>query len=151
MNLALSLSLALVACTASFSNQLPPMSSEGSPQHSVISNNSSWRLERWERQGSVVALVSQTEVYLSFQNNQVNGFAGCNNFAGPFSLKGNQLSVGTLNATQKGCVPDVMNQETQFLSALQSGRRIGSDALGRLLLFYELDSGEGVLYFAPRN
>ncbi|TVP57299.1 MAG: META domain-containing protein [Nodularia sp. (in: Bacteria)] len=151
MKFALTFSFALLACTAPFSNHLPPISPETSPQYSVVVNNSSWRIERWEHKGSVVALVPQTEVSLNFKDNQVNGFGGCNNFAGSYKLVDDKLSVGTLDATQKGCDPVVMNQEFQFLSALESVRRIGSDAFGRLQLFYELDAGEGVLYFTPNN
>jgi heat shock protein HslJ len=111
--------------------------------------NSSWQLERWERQGSVVARVPKIKMSLRFENNQVNGFGGCNSFSGSYNLLNNQLSVGPLNATRRGCDGLVMNQESQFFSALQSVRRVGSDASGQLLLFYALDTDEGVLYFAP--
>ncbi len=142
-------SFPLLACTKSSSTQLPIMSSERPPQSRVALKNSSWRLERWERQGSAVTLVPQTEVSLHFEDNQVNGFGGCNSFGGSFDLVDDQLTLGILDATQKGCDPVVMNQEAQFLSALQSVSRIGSDASGRLVLFYALNTDEGVLYFAP--
>ncbi|MFN6482504.1 MULTISPECIES: META domain-containing protein [unclassified Nostoc] len=149
VGVALTFSLALLACTKSSSTQLPTMSSERPPQSRVALKNSSWRLERWERKGSAVALAPQTELSLHFDDNQVNGFGGCNRFGGSFKLADDQLSLGTLDATQKGCDPVVMNQEVQFLSALQSVRRIGSDASGSLVLFYAMNADEGVLYFAP--
>jgi heat shock protein HslJ len=149
MGVALTLSLALSACTESSSTQLRPMSSEHSPPSRVALKNSSWQLERWERKGSAVALVPKIEVSLNFENNQVNGFGGCNRFGGSFNLVDDRLSLGTLEATQRGCDAVVMNQESQFLSALQSVRRIALDNSGRLVLFYGLDTDEGVLYFAP--
>jgi heat shock protein HslJ len=148
MAVALTFNLALSACTSS-STQLRPMSSEHSPQSRVALNNSSWRLERWERKGSAVALVPKIEVSLNFENNQVNGFGGCNRFGGSFNLVDDRLSLGALQASQRGCDAVVMNQESQFLSALQSVRRMALDASGRLVLFYTLEADEGVLYFAP--
>jgi heat shock protein HslJ len=149
MGVALTFSLALFACTKSSSTQLSPMSSEHSPPSRVALKNSSWRLERWERKGSAVALVPKTEVSLHFEDNQVNGSGGCNRFSGTFNMVDDKPSFGTLEATQRGCDAVVMNQESQFLSALQSVRRIALDASGRLVLFYTLDADEGVLYFAP--
>ncbi|MFN6537094.1 MAG: META domain-containing protein [Nostoc sp. EkiNYC01] len=151
VGVALTSSLTLLACTKSSSTQSPTMSSQRPPQSRVALENSSWRLEHWERQGSAVALVPQTELSLDFKGNQVNGFGGCNRFGGSFKLVGEQLSLGTLDSTQKSCDPAVMNQEAQFLSALQSVSRITSDASGRLLLFYTLNAHEGVLYFVPTN
>ncbi|WP_138501279.1 META domain-containing protein [Nostoc sp. PA-18-2419] len=150
MGVALTFSLALLACTKSSSTQLPTtMSSERPPQSRIALENSSWRLERWERKGSTVALVPQTELSVDFKGNQVNGSGGCNRFSGYFKLVDDRLSLGTLDATQKGCDPVVMNQEVQFLSALQLVSRIGSDASGRLVLFYAVNADEGVLYFVP--
>lgn len=146
MKFALAMSFALLACNASFSHQLPQMSSQ---QSSTVFQNSSWRLERWESQGSAVALVPQAAVSLHFQDQQVNGFAGCNNFAGSFNLVNDKFSVGALDATQKGCATPIMNQENQFLTALQSARRYSVDATGRLSLFYGSDDSEGILYFLP--
>lgn len=149
MKFILAISSALLACSTSLSNQLPPMSSEISQPSPAVLQNSYWRLERWEREGSAVALVPQAAVSLHFQDQQVDGFAGCNNFAGSFNLTNNQLSIGALDATQKGCAAPVMNQENQFLSALQSASRYSLDTSGRLSLFYGSDASEGVLYFVP--
>lgn len=151
IGLALICNFALLACAESSSTQVPPMSSNQSPQSRVVLKNSSWRLESWERKGSNVKLAPKTEISLNFQENKVNGSAGCNNFGGSFSMKNNQFSVGTLQATQRGCDEVVMKQETQFLAALQSVRRIASDASGRLLLFYEKEADQGVLYLVPKK
>ncbi|MBW4510866.1 MAG: META domain-containing protein [Scytonematopsis contorta HA4267-MV1] len=140
---------ALLACTESSSTQLPPISSENSPQSRIDLKNSSWQLERWERKGSAVPLLAQTKLSLNFEENQVNGFSGCNRFSGSFNLVNDKLSFGILNATQKGCDAVVMNQESQFLSALQSVRHFSLDASGNLELFYTINADEGVLYFLP--
>lgn len=163
----LTLNQALLACTESSSTQsssisnasiesppleqLPPMSSEGSPQSPTSLSNSFWRLERWERKGSLVPLASQTEISLNFEGDRVNGFGGCNRFGGSFNIVDDQLSFGALDATQRGCDPVVMSQESQFLSALQSAHRIDRDTSGRLTLSYRLNGEEGVLYFVPKQ
>jgi heat shock protein HslJ len=145
---ALSFSFPLFVHPKSSSIQLPAMSSENSLQPSVL-DNSSWQLECWEHQGSAVTLVPQTEISLRFKSNQVNGFGSCNFFSGFFTIVEDQLSLGTLETTQRGCAAVVMNQESQFLGALQSVRRMTSDASGRLVLSYTSNAGQGTLYFAP--
>ncbi|MUL37332.1 META domain-containing protein [Gloeocapsopsis dulcis] len=138
----------LLSLPHTFSAHLPAMSSENF-QSSVALNNSSWRLECWQHKGSAVVLVPQTEISLHFKGNQVNGFGGCNRFGGSFTGVGDQLSLGALDATQRGCNAAIDKQETQFFAVFQSVRRISSDASGRLVLFYVLDTNEGALYFAP--
>lgn len=151
MGFALMFNVALLACTESNAVSPFPMSSQNSPPSGDALKNSTWRLDRWERQGSTVALVPQTEVYLQFEDNRVNGSGGCNRFGGSFDLAKDKLSLGLLEATQRGCEAAVMNQESQFLSALQSVSRIVSDNSGNLVLFYTLDTVEGVLYFSPKK
>ena len=51
---------------------------------------------------------------------QVGGDAGCNSYSGPYKLDGRKLTVGPLATTMKACEQAVMDQETQFLSALQT-------------------------------
>lgn len=54
-------------------------------------------------------------------NSQVNGFAGCNNFFGTFTLNGNNLSFGPLGLTRKIC-PDmsVENHMTLHLDQIDN-------------------------------
>lgn len=150
MGFALMFNVASLACTESNAVS-PPMSSQNSLPLGDALKNSTWRLDRWERQGSSVALVPQTEVYLQFEDNRVNGSGGCNRFGGSFDLAKDKLSLGLLEATQRGCEEAIMNQESQFLSTLQSVSRIVSDTSGNLVLFYTLDTVEGALYFSPKK
>ncbi len=141
----------LLACTESLSTPIPSMSSQYPQQSRVALKNSSWQLARWERQGSPVALVPQTELSLQFEDNRVTGSSGCNRFSGSFNLAKDKLSLKTLEATQRGCEPGVMNQESQFLSALQSVNRVASEAPENLVLFYTNGTEKGALYFTPRK
>jgi heat shock protein HslJ len=51
---------------------------------------------------------------------QVAGSAGCNDYSGPYTLDGTSLTVGPLVSTKKACDQAIMDQETQFLTALQT-------------------------------
>jgi heat shock protein HslJ len=123
------------------------MTSEPTSSDAIALNNSNWRLEKWEYQGTPVMLIPQTEVSLHFEDNQVNGFAGCNRFGGPINRMNDQFSLGPLRASQRGCDTAVMDQESRFLAALQSVYRATSDASGNLILSYKLNTTEGILYF----
>lgn len=51
---------------------------------------------------------------------QASGFAGCNDYSGPYKLDGSSLTVGPLVSTKKACDQAVMDQEAQFLAALET-------------------------------
>ncbi len=50
----------------------------------------------------------------------VAGSTGCNDYSGPYKLDGTSLTVGPLVSTKKACDQPLMDQETQFLTALQT-------------------------------
>ncbi len=147
----LGFSLALFACPKPPSTQQSLVSSSYSPLSPQRLKNSAWQLSRWEYQGLPVNLVPQTEVSLQFKNNQVNGSSGCNRFSGSYKLVKEKISLGSLESTQRGCEAPIMNQETQFLSALQLVKRVAADASGNLVVFYALGDKEGVLHFVPKK
>ena len=51
---------------------------------------------------------------------KVSGSAGCNSYTGGYQVDGNKIKIGPLATTQKACPQPIMEQETQFLKALQS-------------------------------
>ena len=53
---------------------------------------------------------------------RIKGAAGCNNFSGSLKMQEGELSVGELGATRKMCPPDIMQNETAFIRALQDAR-----------------------------
>ena len=141
----------LLAFTPTFSTPIPLMSStQPSPSPTTL-NNYSWRLDYWEYKGSTVELLPQIELSLNFKDDQVFGFGGCNRFGGSFKQVKNQLSLGPLQGTQRGCEPSIMNQELQFFSALESVNRMDLDTPGKLILFYGLEADKGALHFVKTN
>jgi heat shock protein HslJ len=71
--------------------------------------------------GAVTGTITGTELTATFTpDGQVSGDAGCNTYNGPYKLEGTSLTVGPLATTRKACEPAIMDQETQFLAALQT-------------------------------
>lgn len=70
---------------------------------------------------AVVSPVTGTTLTATFTpDGQVAGSAGCNDFSGPYTLDGTSLTVGPLVSTKKACDQAIMDQETQFLTALET-------------------------------
>jgi heat shock protein HslJ len=70
---------------------------------------------------AVISPIAGTTLTATFMpDGTVSGNAGCNTFNGPYTLDGTSLTVGPLATTMKACEQDVMDQETQFLTALQT-------------------------------
>ncbi len=123
------------------------MSIQQSSQPDMALTNSVWRLERWSHNGHGVSLLPQVKLSFAVQGNQVNGSGGCNRFGGAFSLVGDHLSIGPLQATQRGCADAVMQQESRFFSALEAAQQFTIDPAGQLVLTYGTKVDGGVLYF----
>jgi heat shock protein HslJ len=69
---------------------------------------------------AVVSPVSETTLTATFTGDQVSGSAGCNDYSGPYTLDGDKVAIGPLVTTRKACEQPSMDQETQFLTALQT-------------------------------
>lgn len=108
---------------------------------SINLENSSWILKNWDNQGFIVE--PKSKIYLTFKNNQINGFGGCNDFSGTYKLVDDKLLIKSFSATRIACNPLIMNQESQLFSALQSLSRINFNTSGSLLLY----TNTSVFYF----
>jgi heat shock protein HslJ len=74
---------------------------------------------------AVVTLISGTSIDMEFTvDGRVQGNSGCNSYSGPYSVSGDTISIGALTGTQMLCdqPTGVMEQEQQFLAALQQSR-----------------------------
>jgi heat shock protein HslJ len=70
---------------------------------------------------AVTSPIAGTELTATFTpDGNVSGSAGCNTYNGPYKLDGTSLTVGPLSTTMKACEQAIMDQETQFLTALQT-------------------------------
>ncbi len=74
-------------------------------------------------QQAVVGALEGTALTASFgEDGSLSGNSGCNQFTGPYTVDGNQITIGPLASTMMMCSdPEgAMDQEAQFLIALQS-------------------------------
>lgn len=70
---------------------------------------------------AVVSPVADSEITITFAaDGQVFGTTGCNSFSGPYTVDGDQLTVGAIGLTMMACEDALNAQESQFLAALQT-------------------------------
>ena len=92
---------------------------------------------------AVVSPLSGTTLSLTLKGGWVEGFAGCNNFRATYTAEADRIVIGPAAVTRMACAGDgVMQQEREFLSALQSATTWGF--MGKLLDLHRAD-GERVL------
>ncbi len=110
-------------------------------------NTDSRLMAQWRRVGSYVG---DRPVTLSFTSEgKVNGFAGCNNFMGTYTLEGNTLKMGPLASTRMACLsPEAQAQETTFLEQLKGQPKF--TAIGGTLTLI-LSDGTRVEFQRPVN
>ena len=80
-----------------------------------------WRLVKLHGEtGEMASALDQTTVDVTFDGGELGGAAGCNRYFGSYSLgEANQLTLGSeMGSTQMACVPEVMDQEQQYLALL---------------------------------
>jgi heat shock protein HslJ len=104
-----------------------------------------WLLESYGDPDSPQAVIKDTRVTAEFSEGEVTGIAGCNNYFGSYEVSGKSLTFGPVANTEMYCMdPEgVMDQETDYLTALQSAKTYEITA-GKLQITY---SGNQVLTF----
>jgi heat shock protein HslJ len=112
-------------------------------------NNTQWQLVIWEKVGEQnMTPLPNSNITLNFTaDGKVNGYAGCNNYMGGFTIEGEVIKMGPLASTMKACEEDLMNQEMQFTSALANITRYKINAQNQLEIYYKNDAGAGLLVF----
>jgi len=90
------------------------------------------------------------EHFVRFESDgRLSGSAGCNRYTGSWERDGARLSIGPLATTRMVCPPEVMDEESAFLSALESVRGIG--AVDPLVLVLVGEDGEPLLSLQRRD
>ena len=70
--------------------------------------------------GGVTTPAAGTTLTANFTADAVSGSSGCNTFSGSYKLDGLNVTIGPLASTRMACEQAVMDQETAFLTALQT-------------------------------
>lgn len=94
-------------------NEVAPAPLEGTLWQVVSYNNG---------QQAMTGVLPGTRLTVLFEDGNVGGSSGCNNYSGSYTVSGNQISIGPLAGTMKMCVePEgIMEQEAAYQAALQS-------------------------------
>lgn len=72
---------------------------------------------------AVVSLKTPISMQLG-NDGKMSGNTGCNQYTTTYTIKDDQLTVGFPATTRKLCPPELMEQEQQFISALQKGSKM---------------------------
>jgi heat shock protein HslJ len=84
-----------------------------------------WQVDSYATAPNTVsAVLPGTRLDVVFGLVSVGGSAGCNSFSGTYGTNGNVVRISQLATTRVACEPDVMDQETKFLTALQGAALI---------------------------
>lgn len=128
--------------------QLRLLGADGAVVATFASQSQSLAGTSWRATGinngkaAVVSVVRDSIVSMDFAaDGKVSGSAGCNQYTATYQLSGSALQFSAAAATRKMCAaPGVMEQEQQFLKALESvaTTRIEADRL-------ELRTAQGAL------
>ncbi len=87
----------------------------------VTLTNTYWKLV--ELNGGPVQPGEDRELHMILRGeDEVGGYAGCNQFVGSFTVTGDGLSVGPIASTRRLCA-ESMQQEGAFLQALENAQR----------------------------
>jgi len=83
----------------------------------ITLTGSEWLLEDLGGSG----VLDRIEATLTFPSaDKVSGNGSCNRFFGPAQIDGEKIELGPLGSTRMSCPEAVMNQETEYLNALQA-------------------------------
>lgn len=98
---------------------------------------------------AVVGPKTGTRITATFDQGTVSGEAGCNTYRATYSIDGNRIAIGKIGASRMMCEAPVMDQEREFLAALETASTWSIDAGG--LLHLHRPDGERVLVAAPQR
>jgi heat shock protein HslJ len=114
-------------------------------------NGTSWTLVELNYEQPALP---DTDLSISFQENQINGSGGCNNFNSSFELGSENplmMTIRPVAVTKMACPEPILDQETAYFSALEDVSQWGY-YFGRLALYYGLEQGGlGRLLFLPQQ
>ena len=96
-------------------------------------DGTSWTIVMMDQQ----PVLKGVSTALRFANGQVSGSGGCNSISGNYTVKGGEIIVGQLVATEMACADNQMAQEAKLLSLLNGRVTTRYTADGDLILIGE--------------
>jgi len=71
-------------------------------------------------QGAVTSVAGVSAAFSFLPDGLIEGYGGCNNFSGGYSVDGESIAIGPLMATQMACPDPAGSFESQLLAALDA-------------------------------
>lgn len=96
--------------------------------------------------GAVVTVISGSEITALFEGGRVEGSAGVNRYNGSFETSGDELRIGPLATTKMAGPQKLMDQEAQYLRALEGATRFSVE--GDSLVVYGQNDAVAATYIA---
>jgi heat shock protein HslJ len=106
-----------------------------------------WRLTRLRGQDEQALAGLPTGITVRFEAGQAQGFGGCNQLVGSYSIERDRLTLGQLAGTMRACAPPLMTIETAFMGAFTGVLRYRV-AEGRLTLAAESETDPKLVFAA---
>lgn len=146
--------LLLSACTPA-TEAPPPAAPTVVPTPTLVDFSPSlvdklWTLVAYGDATNPTVVEEGTKVTATFASDgSLSGSGGCNSYNSTYQLTGDQIVIGPITSTMMACEKG-MDQESIYLSALQSAQRIAFNPQGRLEIYYNSGTTtETKLIFAP--
>ncbi len=100
-------------------NKIPVETEEQTPPTASL-EGTTWSLFSYiAPNGEEKEILPESRITAEFNEGQVAGTAGCNNYFGSYELDGNSLTFGPTGSTMMFCAPEeLMLQETAYLAVL---------------------------------
>jgi heat shock protein HslJ len=155
--------LAVVACGGSSATPTPaPVASAEPPAASATSATPApvastpvrpsiegveWLLAEMSDGSEMFSVPAETPISLTMVDGIAAGFAGCNDYRGPYTISADELVFGEMATTVKACDDAAALVESNYLQALSFVARFGVRETGLLLVS---PPGAPLLAYAPR-
>lgn len=94
--------------------------------------------------GKARALVSGSEIRLTFRDGQLGARAGCNHLSAAYEIDGDTLTAGPMAGTEMGCPEPLMEQDAWLTGLFADPVQLGEDPL-------TITAGDVVLTLVPRE
>jgi heat shock protein HslJ len=120
---------------------------EASPAAGAALEGPLWRLTHLRGQDAQALAGLPTGITVRFEAGQVQGFGGCNQFAGGYTTEGDRLTLPPLAGTMMACAPPLMAIETAFMGAFAGALRY-TVAEGRLTLTTDAETDPKLVFVA---
>lgn len=77
-----------------------------------------WQLSGLIESDAVTSTLVDEKINIQFENGQVGGSSGCNQYFSDYTLDGEKLTLGVIGGTEMACEDEVSQREAAFLAAL---------------------------------